>query len=187
MRQHSAGSVIFLLVFFGFGWLNFLVPQIEFTNWMANQVAGLAILSTPLLLCVCCYFLRNRNHKILLAIFLTPVIPFCLLLQLFVLSDIRGGEQGYNNRFKQLERIPISNSTIVAYQCIARDSWTLQVFQEMPLVPGIKLVKRLYHGNSGEGHGEVHVELVETPSERLLKIRDWDKEFLVPVKRFLYF
>jgi hypothetical protein len=187
MRKHSTRIIVTVLALFGLGWLNILFPMIRFSYWMANELVGFAILTIPLLLLVSCFFLASSIYRNLLIILLSPVIPFCLLFQLFVLWDLSGGEEAYMSRYKQLERISTGESTIIAYHTVARDSWGIQVYQEMPLAPGIKLVKILYNGKFGEGHGEVRVELVETPSERILRIQDWDKEFLVPIRRFLYF
>ena len=184
MRKHSVAVIFSLTVLFGLGWLNILFPRIEFSNWNANQLVELAIFSIPLLLALCCFFLQKRIHKIVLAIFLTPLILLSLPEQLLTLWDIAEGEDG--NRL-QLQRLSYGDSSVVAYKIYARDSWGLRVYQERPLVAGINLVKMVYNGEFGEGHGDVRIELVESKSERLLKIQDWDKQFLVPIKRFVYY
>lgn len=141
---------ILLIVLYIIAIINFVYPVIRFDSRLLNNIFVIFVLLIPTVLMIKGFFFRSLVVKILNT--LIWVIPCILgiLLMPFIIAPIG---------FEQIKSLSLENSDIVAYRTNggATTSFGILVRQEKNIIPGIKLVKRIY----GQDHKD-NVNMTKT-------------------------
>ncbi|EGW39762.1 hypothetical protein DOT_2377 [Desulfosporosinus sp. OT] len=141
---------ILLIALYIIAIFNFLYPVIRFDSRLLNSVFTIFVLLIPTVLMIKGFFFRSLVAKILnTLIWVIPCILGILLMPIMIAPI----------GFEQIKNLSLDNSDIVAYRTNggATTSFGILVMQEKNIIPGIKLVKRIY----GQDHKE-NVNMIKT-------------------------
>lgn len=171
ISQYKGFQYVLLIVLYIIAIINFVYPVIRFDSRLLNNVFMIFVLLIPTVLMIKGFFFRSLVAKILnTLIWVIPCILGILLLVPIIIAPIG---------FEQIKSLSLDNSDIVAYRTNggAMTSFGILVMQEKNIIPGIKLVKRIY----GQDHKD-NVNIIKT-GENSFEIEG----NLETVKRNVYF
>jgi len=161
------------------------VPVVRFTSQAANLAFGCAVFTLPVFAPILVLRLdAERLPRILVALGLTPLVGFSLLLALLTgscLQDTRAA--GVDTSFEPIAVLSLSGSHLAAYHTNggATTDFGIVVRHEMRLLPGVLLVRNVFD--------EYHVAdaTLRLLGPRRVEIRTAGGATVVQLRRFVYF
>ncbi|SPF48558.1 conserved membrane hypothetical protein [Candidatus Desulfosporosinus infrequens] len=137
ISQYKGFQYILLIMLYIIAIINFIQPVIRFDSQLLNNVFLIfVVLLIPIFLMIKGFYFRSLVAKILnTLIWVIPCILGILILSIISL-----------NSDEPIKSLSLDNSDIVAYRTNggATTSFGILVRQEKNIIPGIKLVKRIY-------------------------------------------
>lgn len=151
ISRYKGFQYILLIVLYIIAIINFVYPVIRFDSQLLTNVFTIFVLLIPIVIMIKGFFFRSLVAKILnTLIWVIPCILGILVMPIIIIAPIS---------FEQIKSLSLDNSDIVAYRTNggAMTSFGILVMQEKNIIPGIKLVKRIY----GQDHKE-NVNMIKT-------------------------
>lgn len=136
ISRYKYFQYVLLIVLYIIAIINIFYPVIRFGSNMLNNLFIIFILFIPIVLIIKGFFFKNLVAKILNT--LIWMIPCILGILIIMIVPANG--------FEPIKSLSLDDSDIVVYRTNggATTSFGIQVRQEKFIIPGIKLVKRVY-------------------------------------------
>jgi hypothetical protein len=185
MKTLAAKLIAVATAVFAFGLLNKFFPVLRFSDELANEAAGIFILTLPLMVILLSFFIPNRTAKIVMILALLPVVGLCLVGQTLLWFALTAGAKGGDRSFEPISMVALNGTQVIAYRTDGGATTDLGIVirQQRRLMPGLLVVRELY----SEYHAQdARLEMAGPEAVRIILNRA-DGELTFPVRRFVWF
>lgn len=140
-------ALIALLAVFGLVWFNWTIPVLRFTSPAANLAFFALALLLPTVAAVLAWRVRPRHARLVAMCTLVPVAVGTLLLDVVVaLMLVTTIQQREEPGFALVRELVVDGRDLHVYRTSggATRGYGVIVRQELPMLPGVRLVREVY-------------------------------------------